>query len=86
MLPSGLLETGVGGYEQVTETVCFNLKNMMVKNPPAVQETRVGSLGLEDPLEKEMATLSSMLAWRILRTEEPDGCSPWGYKESNMTE
>ena len=37
----------------------------MVKNPPAVQETRVQSLGWEDPLEEGMATRSSILAWRI---------------------
>ena len=43
----------------------------MVKSPPAVQETRVQSLGREDPLEKEMATHSSILAWRIPWTEEP---------------
>ena len=43
----------------------------MVKNPPEVQETRVQSLGQEDPLEKGLATLSSMLAWRIPWTEEP---------------
>ena len=43
----------------------------MVKNPPAMQETWVPSLGLEDPLEKEKATHSSILAWRILWTEEP---------------
>ena len=42
-----------------------------VKNLPAVQETRVPSLDLEDPLEKEMATHSSILAWRIPWTEEP---------------
>jgi len=41
------------------------------KNPPAMQETRVRSLGLEDPLEKEMATHSSILAWRIPWIEEP---------------
>ena len=44
-----------------------------VKNQPAVRETWVQSLGWEDPLEKEMATLSSTLAWRIPRTEEPGG-------------
>ena len=43
----------------------------MVKNLPAVQETRVQSLGQEDPLEKGMASYSSILAWRIPRTEEP---------------
>ena len=42
-----------------------------VKNPPAMQETWVPSLGWEDPLEEGMATHSSTLAWRIPRTEEP---------------
>ena len=45
----------------------------MVKNLPAVQETRVQSLGWEDPLKKGMATHSSIAAWRIPRTAEPDG-------------
>ena len=44
-----------------------------VKNLPAMQETQVQSLGLEDPLEKGMATHSSILAWRISWTEEPGG-------------
>ena len=44
-----------------------------VKNLPAVQETRVLSLGWEDPLEKEMATHSGILAWKISWTEEPSG-------------
>jgi len=44
-----------------------------VKNPPAMQETQVGSLGQEDPLEKGMVTHSSILAWRIPWTEEPGG-------------
>ena len=44
-----------------------------VKNPPATQETQVQSLGREDPLEREMATHSSILAWRIPWTEEPGG-------------
>ena len=44
-----------------------------VKNPPAMQETQVQSLGWEDPLEEEMATRSSTLAWEIPRTEEPGG-------------
>ena len=42
-----------------------------VKNSPAMQETRVQSLGWEDALEKEMATHSIILEWRIPRTEEP---------------
>ena len=45
----------------------------LVKNPPALQETRVWSLGGEDPLEKEMATHSSLLAGRIPWTEKPGG-------------
>ena len=44
----------------------------MVKNLPAIQETRVQFLGWEDPLEKEMATQSSVLAWEISWIEEPD--------------
>ena len=44
-----------------------------VKNLPAMQETRVQSLGQEDPLEKGMATHSSVVAWEIPRTEEPGG-------------
>ena len=43
----------------------------MVKNLPAMQETQVRSLGQEDPLEKEMATHSSILAWKILWAEGP---------------
>ena len=54
----------------------------MVKNLPAVQETQIQSLGREDPLEKEMATHSSILAWRILRTEEPGGLRSTGSKKS----
>ena len=57
----------------------------MVKNLPAMQETQVRSLGWEDPLEKEMATHSSIPAWGIPWTEEP-GCSPRSCKESDMTE
>ena len=49
-----------------------------VKNLPAVQETRVQSLGGEDPLEKEMATHSSVLAWEIPQTQEPDGLLSMG--------
>ena len=45
----------------------------MVKKLPIIQETHVQSLGREDPLEKEMATHSSILAWRIPWMEEPDG-------------
>ena len=50
----------------------------MVKNPPAMQETRVQSLGQEDSLEEEMATHFSIFAWEILWTEEPDGLQSLG--------
>ena len=49
-----------------------------IKSPPAMQETWVQSLGQEDPLEKEMATHSSVLAWRIPWTEEPGGLQSMG--------
>ena len=59
----------------------------MVKNLPAVWETLVRSLSLEDPLEKDMAIHSSILAWRIPWTEEPIvGQSPWGHKQLDMSE
>ena len=57
----------------------------MVKNLPAMLEIWVQSLGQEEPLEKEMATHSSIHAWRIPWTEEPDSYSPWGHKESDTT-
>ena len=60
-----------------------------IKHLPAMQETQVQSLGWEDPLEKEMATHSSILAWRIPWTEEPDrlqstGSPRVGHDGSNL--
>ena len=55
------------------------------KNLPAKQEAWVQSLSGEDALEKEMATHSSILAWRIPWTEEPADYSPWGPKRVKMT-
>ena len=61
----------------------------MVKNPPELQETSIQVLCWEDPLEEGKATHSSILAWRI---QNPYGqrsladCSPWGHKESDITE
>ena len=52
----------------------------VVKNPPAMQETQVPSLCQKDPLEEEVVTYSSVMAWRVPWTEEP-GYSPWGLKE-----
>ena len=54
----------------------------MIKNLPAMQETPVGSLGWEDPLEKGMATHSSILDWRIPWTEEPGGLQSMGSQKS----
>ena len=51
-----------------------------------MQEIQVQSLGQEDPLEKGLATHSSILAWRIPWTEEPGSYSPWGFEESDTTE
>ena len=51
-----------------------------VKNPPAMQETMVQSLGWEDPLEKRMATPSSILAYRSLWTEKPGRLQPMGLQ------
>ena len=63
------------------------LGGLAVKNPPTaqeLQEMRVQSLDQEDPLEEELATHSSILAWRI--SWSLVGYSPWGHKESDMTE
>ena len=57
-----------------------------VKNPPAGQETRVRSLGWENPQEKGMTVHSSILAWRIPWTRSLAGCSPWGCKELDTAE
>ena len=58
----------------------------LVKNLPAMQETCVQSLGLEDPLEKEMATGSSILAWKISQPEETGRLQSMGHKESDVSE
>ena len=59
----------------------------LVKSLPAMQETQVQFLGQEDPLEKEMATYSSILAWRIPWTDEPGAATVHGVPrvESGMT-
>ena len=54
----------------------------MVKNPPAMQEMWVQPLDQEDPLEKGMATFSSILAWEIPRTEEPGGLQSMGSQKN----
>ena len=56
-----------------------------LKRLPSMQETQVQSLGQEDPLEKEMATHSSILAWEIPWTEEPGRLQSMGWQELDMT-
>ena len=68
----------------------LSLVTQMVKNSPAMQETLVRSLGQEDPLEKGMATHSSVFAWNIPWTEKPGGLQshlrvPWTAKRSNQS-
>ena len=57
----------------------------LAKNLPAMQETGVRFLGREDPLEKKIATRSSLLAWKISWTEEPGWIQSMGSQESDMT-
>ena len=56
----------------------------MVENLPAMQETQIQSLGREDPLEKRMATHSSIFAWRISRTEETGGLQSLGVQRVGL--
>ena len=65
--------TSAYDYPGLTHNLVSSLVAQTVGNLPPMQETRVRSLGWEDPLEKEMATHSSILAWRIPWTEEPGG-------------
>ena len=66
-------------------SVHYSLVSQMVKNLPAMREAWVRSLGWEDPLEEEMATHSSILAWRIPWTEEPGGLQSMG-SQSDTTQ
>ena len=70
------------GPLHVKEMRWASLVAQMVKNSPAVRETWVPSLGWQDPLEKGMATHSSILAWRIPWTEEPGGLQSIGVAKS----
>ena len=71
------------------ETIYYSIKRNLVaqwvKNLPERQETWVQFLSWEDPLEKEMATHFSILAWRIPSTEEPDRLQSMGSQESDTT-
>ena len=68
----------LGGSSEVIAWA--SLVVQLVKNPPAMQETQVQFLGWEDPLEKGMATHSSILAWEIPGQRSLVGYSPWGHK------
>ena len=76
-------------YFYINSSICYRISSSQlitilfitaqrVKHLPVMQKTQVQSLGWEDPLEKEMATHSSILAWRILWTEEPGGLQSMG--------
>ena len=89
----GANEAGLGygahgqkGQNPIESLTCGQGLAQMVKNPPAMPETWVWSLGQEDPLEKVVSTHSSILAWRISWTEEPGRLQSMGWqKESNTT-
>ena len=73
-----ILESGLGEGGQPS------LVTRTVKNLPAMQETQVPSLGWEDPLEKGMATHSSIFAWKIPWTEEPGGLQSMGSQSQTQ--
>ena len=74
----------VKGHNELDTTA--SLVTQWLKRLPAVRETRVSSLGQEDPLEKEMATHSSILTWESHGGTSLIGYSPQGCKESDTTE
>ena len=65
---------------QISGSTGASLVAQTVKNLPAMQETWVGSLGWEDPLENEMVTHTSILSWRISLAEKPDGLQSMGLQ------
>ena len=77
---TGLLNPGRYTFDIIFQN-CFPAGSV-VKNPRVVQETPVQSLGWEDSLEKEMATHSSILVWKILWAEEPGGLQSMGSRKS----
>ena len=73
-------------FESLFKKTMTSLVAQTVKHLPAILETRVQSLGGEYLLEKAMANHSSILAWKIPQMEDSAGYSPWGRKESDMTD
>ena len=82
-----MVSTWMGDLLGIPGAVGFwaSLIAQSVKNLPAMQETQIRLLGQEDPLEKEMATHSSILTWRIPWTEEPGRLQSMGLQEWDMT-
>ena len=78
--------TGENSCYLAVTSLGSSLVSQMAKILLAMRETQVQSLGREDPLEKGMATHSSIFAWRISRTEELGDYSSWGLKELDMLE
>ena len=72
----------VGCYYNLLEHEMASLVVQSIKNLPVKQETRIQSLGLEDPLREDMAARSSILAWKIPQKEEPAGLPFHGVTES----
>ena len=72
------------GREELSQATRLPLVAQLVKNPLAIQETKLPSLGGENPLEKEIATHCSILAWRIPWTEEPGWLQSMG-SQRDMT-
>ena len=75
-----LFNSIVGKVIQVPHIFGLKYAGSEVKNLPAMQETRIQSLGWEDPMEREMATHSSTLAWKISWTEKPGGLQSMGLQ------
>ena len=77
--------TSIKHLDNACVTTWSSLVAQAVKNPPAMLKIWVRLLGCEDPLDKEMATHSSILAWEIPCTEEPDKLQSMGSEESDTT-
>ena len=80
-----LLTLNINICDTQLQVFIASLRAQSVKTLPAMQEIQVQFLGQEDPMEKEMATHSRILAWRIPWTEEPGRLQSMGSQESNMT-
>ena len=83
---SGVAQSWTRLKRRSSSSIRASLVAQTIKCLPTMQETWVLSLGWEDPLEKEMASHSSILAWKIPWTEEPGRLRPWGHKELDTAE